>query len=616
MVVRTLNVEKDHFQPTNDDKEILGLEVPYLSAMGALLFLASHTRPGYMSDPHTGRSQPEYVFTSSIKQTMNATSSNYAKILAIHEASRECVWLRSVIQHIRESCGISLGQESPTFVHEDNATCTAQLKDGYIKGDKTKHILPKLFFTYDLQKSGDIRSKASKADWVNTDFILSIVPIFEKKDLKPNLESLRESSSRYKRGKVSNKLEKISTMAITVEEEEKENSRNQRSIYTLGIVNAQDINEIFNNVRGDKSIMKMKGAVKGWNNDMVGVSDGNGIPITNMNLRKNALIKNGAIYPNQVVLEPGYDIQRQKTRTQIQGEEGTTEGKKQNRNKSKSWKIGEIKYMQNITCWNCNQKGYFQNQCSKLVASRGKEVNMAAKDSDDALCCVENTVEDHIMDSGASFHATNCKEELDRFKLRSGKVCLADDKTLDIAGIRDIILKTSFGTSWTLKVIKYFPGLKRRLISVRQLDEEGYHVGFRDQQWKVNKGSRYYDTVIKDCSRSCDRYNANLQFGVAERLSRTFRAEITRIRAEASKMLWANSVSTTYLIYCIPNVPIGLRILEEEWQGKDTSLAHLKVFGCDSFVKVRDVYREAMKCTFIGSGSDEVRYNFRDTKSH
>ncbi|GKD68448.1 hypothetical protein Tco_1322538 [Tanacetum coccineum] len=81
---------------------------------------------------------------------MSATLSNHIKILAIHEASRECVWLRSVIRHIRESCGISLGLEAPTVVHEDNAACMAQLKDGYIKGDKTKHILPKFFFTYDM----------------------------------------------------------------------------------------------------------------------------------------------------------------------------------------------------------------------------------------------------------------------------------------------------------------------------------------------------------------------------------------------------------------------------------------------------------------------------------
>ncbi|GKD32531.1 hypothetical protein Tco_1248040 [Tanacetum coccineum] len=75
------------------------------------------------------------------------------------------------------------------------------------------------------------------------------------------------------------------------------------------------------------------------------------------------------------------------------------------------------------------------------------------------------------------------------FNLRYSKVRLACDKTLDITGVGDFVLKTSFGTSWTLKDVRYIPGLKRRLILVGQLDEEGYRVGFRDQQWKVTKGS-------------------------------------------------------------------------------------------------------------------------------
>nr|GEY11180.1 hypothetical protein [Tanacetum cinerariifolium] len=238
------------------------------------------------------------------------------------------------------------------------------------------------------------------------------------------------------------------------------------------------------------------------------------------------------------------------------------------------------------------QKGHFQNQCLKLVASKNKEVSMA-RDSDDALvCCVENTVKDRVMDSG----------------------------------IGDVVLKTSFGIIWTPKDVSYILGLKRRLISIRQLDKEGYHVDFRYQQWKVTKGSLvvarrnkhrslymvedWYEhvsfqrqlsrctKVIKDCSMSCDR------------------AKSMGIRAEASKMLWVDSVSTTYSIYCIPYVPIGLRILKEEWRRKDTSLTHLKVFGCDSFVKVKDVCGVAMKCTFIDSGLDKVRYNFRIMKSH
>ena len=43
-----------------------------------------------------------------------------------------------------------------TITSEDNVTCIAQFKEGHIKGGKTKHILPKVFFTFGLQKNDDI----------------------------------------------------------------------------------------------------------------------------------------------------------------------------------------------------------------------------------------------------------------------------------------------------------------------------------------------------------------------------------------------------------------------------------------------------------------------------
>ncbi|GJT43681.1 hypothetical protein Tco_0952396 [Tanacetum coccineum] len=97
--------------------------------------------------------------------------------------------------------------------------------------------------------------------------------------------------------------------------------------------------------------------------------------------------------------------------------------------------------------------------------------------------------------------------------------------------------------------------------SVSLLDEEDYHIGFRDQKWKVTKGSLvvargkkrgslymvevHPDGIgaIIDGSGSealdCDAENSfrtPLQFGVAERLSQTFRAESTGLRAEALKI--------------------------------------------------------------------------------
>ena len=67
--------------------------------------LLGYADAGYLSDPHKGRSQTGYVFNCngtaiswrSVKQTMVSTSSNHSEILVIHEASRECIWLRYMI---------------------------------------------------------------------------------------------------------------------------------------------------------------------------------------------------------------------------------------------------------------------------------------------------------------------------------------------------------------------------------------------------------------------------------------------------------------------------------------------------------------------------------------
>ncbi|KAL0363962.1 UNVERIFIED_CONTAM: Retrovirus-related Pol polyprotein from transposon TNT 1-94 [Sesamum angustifolium] len=180
MVIRSLDVNKDPFRPPTHNDEILGPEVPYLSAIGALMYLANNTRPniafsvnllarysstptkrhwngvkhilrylrgtsdmglyferhenakatnlvgysdaGYLSDPHKAISQSGYVLMyggtaiswRSTKQTLVATSSNHAELIALYEAGRECVWLRSLIHYVCESCGLESIEKSPT----------------------------------------------------------------------------------------------------------------------------------------------------------------------------------------------------------------------------------------------------------------------------------------------------------------------------------------------------------------------------------------------------------------------------------------------------------------------------------------------------------------------
>ncbi|XP_074266407.1 uncharacterized protein LOC141589674 [Silene latifolia] len=118
MVVRSLDIDKDPFRPRENNEEILGPEVPYLSAIGALIQSLVLVQP------------------EGIGMGLNM----YFVIFKIYEKIAVCPFEK----------------EAPTILYEDNAACIAQLKEGYIKGDRTKHISPKFFFTHDLQKSGDI----------------------------------------------------------------------------------------------------------------------------------------------------------------------------------------------------------------------------------------------------------------------------------------------------------------------------------------------------------------------------------------------------------------------------------------------------------------------------
>ncbi|KAL0415671.1 UNVERIFIED_CONTAM: hypothetical protein Slati_3399000 [Sesamum latifolium] len=87
-----------------------------------------------------------------------------------------------MIQNIRETCGLSIEKIIPTILYEDNAAFIAQLKEGYIKGDRTKYISPKFFFTHDLQKNGDIDVQQVRSSDNLADLFTKALPtaIFKK----------------------------------------------------------------------------------------------------------------------------------------------------------------------------------------------------------------------------------------------------------------------------------------------------------------------------------------------------------------------------------------------------------------------------------------------------
>ncbi|GJW07072.1 retrovirus-related pol polyprotein from transposon TNT 1-94 [Tanacetum coccineum] len=211
-------------------------------------------------------------------------------------------------------------------------------------------------------------------------------------------------------------------------------------------------------------------------------------------------------------------------------------------------------------------------------------------------------------------------------------------------------------------------GMTRNTILEDKLDEEGYHVGFRDQQLKVTKGSLVVARGNKRGSLymvevPSDGINATIDgrsnvglwhqrlghmsekgikilaskgripdlqkavVGVCEPcvLGKQKKATVdneTTLRVKCLKSDNGREYSSREFIeYCaeneiwmlktVPKIPQQngvaerinqtfnerekrFRILEEEWQGKEVSLVHLRIFGCDSYVQVKDVARDKL----------------------
>lgn len=111
------------------------------------------------------------------KQTIISTFANHAEVIALHEASCECVWLRSMTKHIRASNGLPT-VDDPITLHEDNDACVSQMKQEFVKSDRTKHIPPRFFsFTQVLEKKNIVNiqyicSRENSSDLFTKHFLL------------------------------------------------------------------------------------------------------------------------------------------------------------------------------------------------------------------------------------------------------------------------------------------------------------------------------------------------------------------------------------------------------------------------------------------------------------
>ncbi|RVW37940.1 Retrovirus-related Pol polyprotein from transposon TNT 1-94 [Vitis vinifera] len=129
--------------------------------------------------------------------------------------------------------------------------------------------------------------------------------------------------------------------------------------------------------------------------------------------------------------------------------QGRSKSRNSNRNRSKS------RSGQQVQCWNCGKTSHFRRQCK---SPKKKNENDSA-----------NAVTKEVI---------------------LVKVYLADGSALDVVGLGDVRISLPNEFVWLLEKVRHIPDLRRNLISVGKLDDEGHAILFVGGTWKVTKGVR------------------------------------------------------------------------------------------------------------------------------
>jgi len=107
-----------------------------------------------------------------------------------------------------------------------------------------------------------------------------------------------------------------------------------------------------------------------------------------------------------------------------------------------------------------------------------KKQDDSDSDGDVLRISSEKSCEAWLLDSASSFHATPKKEWFSSYIEKDGSLAhLGDDSAYHIIGVGDIKFKMCDGREMLLKGVKHVPGLRRNLISLGLLHDEGLLSG-------------------------------------------------------------------------------------------------------------------------------------------
>ncbi|KAH9745502.1 hypothetical protein KPL70_004095 [Citrus sinensis] len=246
-------------------------------------------------------------------------------------------------------------------------------------------------------------------------------------------------------------------------------------------------------------------------------------------------------------------------------------------------------------------KGHFKKDCQELK-NKNKERNGDAATVEEegyesaGVCVATKDLQrgKWILDSGCTFHMCPFKTYFsDYHNLDGGKIMMGNNAVCKVIGIGNVSLRLHDGTIWELREVRYVPDLKRNLISLGLIDQNGFSIKLESGRLLIMKGTKI---VMKGSKRNAvyvldDEAVTGITDVIigTKRINRTLMDKVRcmLVQAQLPKHLWAETLLTaSYLVNLSPSAALDFKTPFEMWHGKPASYVNLKVFGCPAYAHV------------------------------
>ena len=129
------------------------------------------------------------------------------------------------------------------------------------------------------------------------------------------------------------------------------------------------------------------------------------------------------------------------------------------------------------------------NQINIAESSQGEVISLIGSSTREILYSAKYA-QTWLLDSGTIFHLTRHKEWFSNYSIEmSGTVRLDNGHKCKIAGTGEVPIQLSNGNIITLHQVQHLPVLKRSLVSIDMLAEDGYRTTLNESAWMINRGN-------------------------------------------------------------------------------------------------------------------------------